>query len=89
MADVEDAVLGIIAAKAKQDRASLSRQTELTSLNLDSLDVVEIIFQIEEQFDISIPFNANDPATSGGALKSVGDVVELVSRHIGEQQATA
>ena len=40
MPDVEDAVLGIIAAKAKQDRAALSRQTELAGLSLDSLDVV-------------------------------------------------
>ena len=87
MPDIEDAVLEIIAAKAKQERSALSRQTELSTLNLDSLDVVEIIFQIEEKFDISIPYNANDPATSGAGLKVAGDVVDLVQQHVGAQAA--
>jgi acyl carrier protein len=87
MPDIEDAVLEIIAAKAKQERSALSRQTELATLNLDSLDVVEIIFQIEEKFDISIPYNANDPATSGASLKVAGDVVDLVQQHVGTQAA--
>lgn len=85
MPDVEDAVLGIIAAKAKQDRTGLSRQTELSTLNLDSLDVVEIIFQVEEEFDISVPYNANDPATAGTSLKLAGDVIDLVRQQVDAQ----
>jgi acyl carrier protein len=51
----------------------------LSKLTLDSLDVVEIIFQIEERFDISIPYNANEAADAAGAgLKTVGDVIEMV-----------
>ena len=50
MADITGVVLDIIAEKAKTDRSQLSPQTELSGLTLDSLDVVEIIFQIEERY---------------------------------------
>jgi acyl carrier protein len=79
MADIAGTVLDIIAEKAKTDRSQLSSQTELSKLTLDSLDVVEIIFQIEERFDISIPYNANEATDAAGAgLKTVGDVIEMV-----------
>jgi acyl carrier protein len=87
MADVEGAVLDIIAEKAKADRASLTPQTEISNLTLDSLDLVEIIFQIEERFDISIPYNANESVDAAGAgFKTVGDVIDLVRQHVQSQQ---
>jgi acyl carrier protein len=87
MADVEGAVLDIIAEKAKADRASLTPQTEIATLTLDSLDIVEIIFQIEEKFDISIPYNANESVDAAGAgFKTVGDVIGLVRQHVQGQQ---
>lgn len=83
MADIAGAVLGIIAEKAKTDPSQLSPQTELSGLTLDSLDVVEIIFQLEERFDISIPYNANEAADAAGAgLKTVGDVIEMVRKQM-------
>jgi acyl carrier protein len=83
MTDVEGAVLDIIAEKAKADRSSLTPQTEISTLTLDSLDIVEIIFQIEERFDISIPYNANEGADAAGAgFKTVGDVIAMVGQHI-------
>ncbi len=33
--------------------------TELQSLEIDSLDFVELLFSLEEKFDVDIPFNAN------------------------------
>jgi acyl carrier protein len=81
--DVQSTVIDIIASKANVESASLSPATELAGLALDSLDIVETIFQIEETFDISLPYNANQAGASGApGLVTVGDVIKLVSSQI-------
>ena len=47
----------------------------LDELGIESLDVVEMIFEIEDRFGVEIPVNAN---TAGKEFKTVGDVVLLV-----------
>jgi acyl carrier protein len=47
-------------------------------LGADSLDVVELIMALEEEFDIEIPDEDAEKATK------VGDVVEYISSHIEE-----
>jgi acyl carrier protein len=79
MQDIEGTVLDIIARKAGADRAGLTRDTELSGLKLDSIDTVEVIFEIEEAFNISLSFNANR-AAMGSDIKTVADVVNLVAQ---------
>jgi acyl carrier protein len=55
------------------------------SLGLDSLGLVEIVFAIEEHFDISVPFNANDPKAAEFDISSVAGIVAGVKRLIAEQ----
>lgn len=52
-------VIDIIAQQAMLDRATIAPDTPLASLALDSLVMVEIVFALEENFGVSIPFNAN------------------------------
>jgi acyl carrier protein len=80
MVDIQDTVFGLIAKEAKVDASTLTRETRFSDLNVDSLDVVEVIFQIEEKFDISIPYNANDTSADGISLNTLGEVVDLVDR---------
>ena len=64
----------------------MRRATEITSLGLESLDIVEIIFAIEEKFDISVLYNANEAsATAGSGFKTVGEVVDYVAHQINQQ----
>jgi len=51
--------------------------TPLRDLNLDSLGLVELIFEIEERFDVDLPFNANEFAGGKGLDGTVGDLVRL------------
>ncbi len=86
MADIEGIILNIIAEKAKVERGTLNRATELKGLDLDSLDVVEIFFEIDEAFDISLPFNANEAASIESAkFKTAGDVIDLVTEQVAQQ----
>ncbi|AYF54777.1 acyl carrier protein [Clostridium botulinum C] len=48
-------------------------------LGADSLDVVELIMALEEEFDIEIPDEDAEKANK------VGDVVEYISSHVDEE----
>ena len=57
--ETERQIIAIIATQAMIDPADLNPQSKLADLALDSLMMVEVIFVLEETFDVSIPFNAN------------------------------
>lgn len=58
----ESQIINIISAQAMIDASNLTPQTKLADLALDSLMMVEVVFALEETFDVSIPFNANTNA---------------------------
>ena len=72
MADIESAIFDIVAQQAKVERSSLKHDTELSSIELDSIDILEIIFDIEEEFNISILYNANQVPGEGGGIQDGG-----------------
>lgn len=74
-----DDILTIVAQKAMIDRTQLTPETKLSDLNVSSLDMVEVVFAIEDKYGISLPFNAN---TNAGSLRTVGDVIALVEGEI-------
>lgn len=75
---VRDRVLAIIAEQAVLEVSDLHDAMTLADLGLDSLGLVEAIFAIEEAFDISVPFNANDPTAGDFDISSVGAMVTAV-----------
>ena len=83
---VGEKVVAIIAEQAMVDPADISEQTTPEELGLDSLALVEVVFGIEETFDISVPYNANDPARSHFDLTNVGAIVAAVMELIAEKE---
>jgi acyl carrier protein len=75
---VAEKVIAIIAEQAVLDPSDVRMDSTLESLGIDSLGLVEAIFAIEEAFDISVPFNANEPGKSGFDISSVGAIVAAV-----------
>lgn len=84
---VRDRVIAIIAEQAVLDVADVRTDSTLDSLGIDSLGLVESIFAIEEAFDISVPFNANDPSQSDFDISSVDAIVRAVEGLIAAQHA--
>jgi acyl carrier protein len=84
---VRDKVIAILAEQAVLDVADVSPDATLESLGIDSLGLVEAIFAIEEAFDISVPFNANDPTEGGFDISSVASIVAAVEALMAEQAA--
>lgn len=84
---VRDKVIAIIAELAVLDVADVHPEATLESLGIDSLGLVESIFAIEEAFDISVPFNANDPAKSDFDISTVGSVIAAVEGLVAAKRA--
>lgn len=89
MADsVRDRVIAIIAEQAVLEPSDVKMDATLEDLGIDSLGLVESIFAIEEAFDISVPFNANEPEKSDFDISSVAAIVAAVEGLIAEQTAS-
>ena len=76
--DVGAKVIEIIAEQAMIDPSDINLGHSLEDLGIDSLGLVESIFAIEEDFDISVPFNANDPGSGAFDISSVAAVIAAV-----------
>ncbi len=87
MSSVRDKVIEIIAQQAVLEPSDISMDSTLEELGIDSLGLVESIFAIEEAFDISIPFNANEPRESEFDISSVASIVAGIERLVAEQHA--
>lgn len=69
-------VFEIIAEQAMLDLSDVTAESTLESLGIDSLGLVESIFAIEEEFDVTIPFNANEPDKSDFDISTVETIVK-------------
>lgn len=82
---VQDKVIEIIAEQAVLEPSDVTFESTLEDLGIDSLGLVESIFAIEEAFDISVPFNANEPTASDFDISSVASIISGIEKLIAEQ----
>ncbi len=81
MDNVAQRCIEIIAKSKSIPVESLSRSSSFDDLGIDSLDKINISFEVEDAFSIEIPDNAL------GSLRTVGDVVDGVERLLAEKTA--
>jgi acyl carrier protein len=85
MADVTPDVIAIIAKKVPEaKKADVVPAANLQELGLESIDALEMIFDLEEKFGIQIPYNANSAATD---FATVGDVATAIQALVDEKPA--
>jgi acyl carrier protein len=59
----------------RRQEAPITRATDITAdLDLDSLAVMNLLMQIEDKFDISIPLNLIPE------IRTVGDLVQIIEQ---------
>ena len=83
---IQDQVIAIIAEQAMLEPSDIKMDQTLEDIGIDSLGLVESIFAIEETFDISVPFNANDPKASAFDISSIASIVAAVEKLMAEQK---
>lgn len=71
--DTFDTLRKIIATKFEKPAEEITLDSTFESLEIDSLDTFDIIFEAEEKFGIKVP---NEEV----AIKTVQDVVTLIDR---------
>ena len=77
----------ILAIQALLEPQDVRADATLEELGIDSMGVVEIIFAIEEAFNIQVPFNANDPEATDFDVSSVSAIEAAVTKLISAQSA--
>ena len=85
MADVTNYIVEMITSRLGSGHMPLQLSDALVDVGLDSFQVVELTFAIEEQFNIDIPFNANTDLES----KTVADLIREVERLIAAKAGRA
>lgn len=82
MDEVETKIFDIIAKEARIDRALVKSDATMEDLKIASVDLVQIVFAIEVEFDITIPEEA-----LGLDVKNVDEVVVAVRKLVNESKA--
>ena len=85
MATLSEKIKTIVSEYTEQDLEHLSGQESLTDIGIDSLALVEIIFDIEEAFDITIP-NEAELANGEFELNNIDDLVKVVSSLVDDKE---
>lgn len=79
--EIKEKVFDIVAKEARLDRETLSLDTKLEDLSIESLDMVQILFGIEDTFDVYVP--QDDDSFK---LETMQDVIDGVKQLIAEKQ---
>merc|ERR1719401_2562612 len=69
-------VADVVAEQLGVDKDKVTKTATLTELGADSLDIVECVMALEEEFDVELP----DEETT--TLKNVGDVMDLIENKL-------
>ena len=83
--DITQRIRAIIAEQAMLEPDQITDDATPAELGIDSLGLVESIFAIEEEFDISIPVNANEPEKSDFDISNMGTIIAAVHRLVAEK----
>ena len=76
MASVEQRVIDIVSEQLGVDKEKISRETSFVNdLGADSLDTVELVMELEEEFDITIPDDAAEK------IQTVGQAIDYIDEN--------
>lgn len=75
VSSVEERVVAIVAEQLGADKEKITEKTSFVAdLGADSLDQVELVMELEEEFDISIPDDAAEK------IQTVGEAIEHIKK---------
>jgi len=77
-----DTVREILAKKYSLPIESIQPHATLESLKLDSLDLVETLFEVEDEFHIRVP----QDGSVNLKITTVQDIVDVVNRLVSQQK---
>ena len=77
MSDTLDRVKDIVVKLLNVDKGKITPESKfIDDLGADSLDAVEIVMMVEDEFNIEIPDDAD------GFIKTVGDITKYIEERL-------
>lgn len=73
---IQDKVKKIVAEQLEVDIDSLKVETTFEEIDADSLDIVELVMALEEEFDLEISDQEIEK------IKSVGDIISYIESKV-------
>ena len=87
MDDVAEKIISILKKNMKsQPEGPITENTALSDLDIESLDLAVIVFDIEDTFGIEIPFDASENADD---FKTIGSIVDSVKKMQAEKDGAS
>ena len=76
MSELVDKVMDIVCKQLNVSKDKLSQETSFVNdLSADSLDLVELVMELEDQFGVSIPDEEAEK------IQTIGDAIKYVEGH--------
>ncbi|MFM8387404.1 MAG: acyl carrier protein [Planctomycetia bacterium] len=78
---VKEKVIEIVCEQLGQPKEKVNESTSfITDLGADSLDTVELVMELEDEFDLSIPDEEAEK------IKTVGDAIKYIEQHSSKKE---
>ena len=86
MAEVAVQIIDILKKNMREPPENLSLDTPLSELDIESIDLAVIVFDIEDTFGIEVPYNANEDLEE---FSTIGGIVDKVKALVAERRVAA
>jgi acyl carrier protein len=81
VASVQERVIEIVAEQLGANKEIINRETSFVNdLGADSLDTVELVMELEEEFDINIPDDAAEK------IQTVGQAIDHIEKAVANRE---
>ncbi len=80
VASVEERVIDIVCENLGVNKEQVTRTTSfIEDMGADSLDIVELVMELEEEFEITIPDEQAEK------IKTVGEAIDYIDRELAKK----
>ncbi len=86
MAEVAAKIIEILKKNMREPPEDMTLDTPLSDLDIESLDLAVIVFDIEDTFGIEVPYNANEDIEE---FATVGAIAAKVTELVAESRQAA
>ena len=84
--EIQKKVTELIAEQIGIKSDKISLESSFENLNIDSVGLVELVFSIEEYFEINIPFEELEEQDLKDKFSTVHSLIEVVTELSGKKQ---
>ena len=93
--DIIDEVRQIVANTVKRPLAEIAPDTRLDDIGVNSLDVIEVVFALEEKFGVDLPIKPDESNNGGRSgqrsnlpFETIADVANAVRKFVEAKPAS-